>query len=34
MKKLLAVMLLAVAMVSPAFAIMEFDVKVGYIIEP
>lgn len=34
MKKLLAVMFLAAAMVSPAFAIMEFDVKVGYIVEP
>ena len=34
MKKLLAVMFLAAAVVSPAFAIMEFDVKVGYIVEP
>ena len=34
MKKLLAAMFLAVAMVTPAFAIMEFDVKVGYIVEP
>ncbi len=34
MKKLLAAMFLAVAMVAPAFAVMEFDVKAGYIIEP
>ena len=34
MKKLLVAMFFAVVMVSPAFAIMEFDVKVGYIVEP
>ncbi len=34
MKKLLVAMFLAIAMVAPAFAVMEFDVKAGYIIEP
>jgi len=34
MKKSLLAMLLAVAMAAPAFAIMELDAKVGYIVEP
>ncbi|WP_372519695.1 outer membrane beta-barrel protein [Candidatus Ruminimicrobiellum ovillum] len=34
MKKILVAMFLAVAMVAPAFAVMELDIKAGYIIEP
>lgn len=34
MKKLFVAMLLAVAMVAPAFAIAELDIKAGYIVEP
>ena len=34
MKKFLVGMLLAVAMVTPVFAVMELDLKAGYIIEP
>ena len=34
MKKILVAMLLAVAMVAPAFAVAEFDIKAGYIVEP
>ena len=34
MKKILVAMFLAVAMVAPAFAVMELDIKAGYIVEP
>lgn len=34
MKKYLLAVLLAVVMVAPAFAVVELDLKVGYIVEP
>ena len=34
MKKSILAALLAAVMVAPAFAIMELDAKVGYIVEP